>query len=154
MKHLNRFLISTFIAIVTLLIVISIPTSAAERRIAGLSCAAAQSGTGANPGYPTYIRGTISDLFANTNILECPIGDDSVFPKWAVNRMIVHGRVTSTTPAKVDVRACSVFRVATSNQPDIVCGDMKTFTGTGNFSIGFDASDIEDAWGAQNVDSF
>lgn len=151
-----------YLIIVTACLFIALPMSAlgADRRIAGLSCQAAQqSATFRNLGYPSYFRGTVSPLFSNSVILECPIMEDSVFPKWTVNTLQVYGSLVNTFPlTTVSARACSVRRFSAffaRSEPDIVCGPAKTaFPGALDFIIHFNAVDLHEAWGPEHNDDF
>jgi len=145
MKNFHVLLITVVLTIVAFFIVLPV-ASGAERRIPGLSCAAAQtSAIFRDLGYPSYFRGTVSPSFSLTNILECPIMENSVFPKWAVNFLNVHGHLM--TNGRVMARGCSV---QSGNTPITFCGRENSFTGVGNFVLRFNAVDLDAAWGPEH----
>jgi hypothetical protein len=134
MKNFNSFLISNFVATVVLFIALPISISGAERRISRLTCVA-------------------SPFFFDTGIINCPIIDDDVFPKWAVNVLNVHGR--RNTRMTVSARACSEQFFSPNTLPTIFCGLTKTTgPGTGDFVLHFNSADLHDAWGPQHAADF
>jgi hypothetical protein len=157
MKNVNSFFISTFVSTIAFLVAVPLLVSGAERRIAGTNCVAAEESQNFRDlGYPSYFRGTVSNRFSGTTVFECPINDDSLFPKWAVNTMYVHGNMFSG--ARVEARACSVAQQLSVNSPlpVISCGIPQTTDSVsggqlGDFILRFDFADLREAWGPEHA---